>query len=144
MAYQINIPSQKSNPTKASRERTSKLMQLRLSMLEVNPGMLCSSFPVQSMTFLLVMQARNFAFLDGFLPVFAKQQMVFDSQPLHITSNLSLFMQEASKTTSKARNILGFPNTSAFGTYAYCASSHTDNDESATSGWVMKRSSQVS
>ena len=30
------------------------------------------------MTSLLVIQARDFAFLDGFLPVFAKLQMVFD------------------------------------------------------------------
>jgi len=46
-------------------------------------------------------------------------------------------------TASQARNILGAPNTSAFGTYAYCASSHTDNDESSTSGWVMKRTEAV-
>jgi hypothetical protein len=53
-------------------------------------------------------------------------------------------MQETALTASNARNILGYPNTSAFGTYAYCASSHTDKDESSTSGWVMKRSPNVS
>ena len=80
MAYQINIPSNKSqNPTIAFRKRKSELLQLRMSVLEVNPGTLCSSFPVQSMKFFLVIQARNFTFLEGFLPVFAKQQMVCDS-----------------------------------------------------------------
>ena len=53
-------------------------------------------------------------------------------------------MQETALTASNARNIFGYPNTSAFGTYAYCASSHTDKDESSTSGWVMKRSPNVS
>jgi hypothetical protein len=53
-------------------------------------------------------------------------------------------MQDTARTASKARNFLGYPHTSSFGTYAYCASSHTDNDESSSSGWVMKRSDTVS
>jgi hypothetical protein len=41
-------------------------------------------------------------------------------------------------------NVLGYPNMSAFGTFAYCASAHLDNDDSATSGWVMRRPDSVS
>ncbi|GLB45607.1 hypothetical protein LshimejAT787_2400650 [Lyophyllum shimeji] len=72
-----------------------------------------------------LLQGRHWEFLHGFLPPFALQQM--------------MTARQASGTT----NCLGYPNTSAFGTYAYCASSHVDRDESATSGWVMKRPPQV-
>lgn len=47
-------------------------------MQEVNPGMFCIiQFDVHFMdSVLLVMQARNFAFLESFMPTFAKKQMV--------------------------------------------------------------------
>jgi hypothetical protein len=40
-------------------------------------------------------------------------------------------------------NILGYPNTSTFATFGYCAALHVDNDDSATSGWVMERDPAV-
>ncbi|KAF8053701.1 hypothetical protein FPV67DRAFT_1462010, partial [Lyophyllum atratum] len=49
----------------------------------------------------------------------------------------------AAKQATGSINRLGYPNTSAFGTYAYCASSHVDRDDSCTCGWVMRRSAQM-
>lgn len=36
-------------------------------------------------------------------------------------------------------NILGAPKASTFATFDYSASSHIDNDDGPTLGWVMKR-----
>ena len=49
-----------------------------------------------------------------------------------------------SKKSKSLRNILGYPTLSSFGTFAYCASLHIDKDDSATSGFVMKRPPNVS
>src|SRR4051812_46051878 len=51
--------------------------------------------------------------------------------------------QTTSRKAPTLRNHLGYPNLSSFGTFAYCASSHLDKDDSATSGFVMKRPSGV-
>lgn len=58
--------------------KVTALQQLRLQMQEVNPGVFCIiQFDVHFMdSVLLVMQARNFAFLESFMPTFAKKQMV--------------------------------------------------------------------
>lgn len=47
------------------------------------------------------------------------------------------------QSTSGLLNILGTPNTSIFATFAYCASSHKDADDSATAGWVIDRSHDI-
>jgi hypothetical protein len=41
------------------------------------------------------------------------------------------------------KNALGYPKMSSFATYAYCASSHCDTDDSATSGYVINRPKDV-
>ncbi|KAF8074472.1 hypothetical protein FPV67DRAFT_1445537 [Lyophyllum atratum] len=72
-----------------------------------------------------VLQGKHWEFLSGFLHPFAEVQL------------------NAAKQATGSINRLGYPNTSAFGTYAYCASSHVDRDDSCTCGWVMRRSAQM-
>lgn len=52
-------------------------------------------------------------------------------------------MQKAS-TKAETLNHLRTPNYSTFATYAYAAGPHLDEDDAPTSGWVCRRSSQVS
>lgn len=68
-----------------------------------------------------LIQARSHQFLAGFLPPLAEKQWALSEQFLSL------------------RNVLGYPNLSSFGTFAYSASSHVDKDDSASSGSVMKR-----
>ncbi|KDQ56207.1 hypothetical protein JAAARDRAFT_194877 [Jaapia argillacea MUCL 33604] len=44
----------------------------------------------------------------------------------------------------KMLNAVGQPETSSFATFAYCAGTHLDNDESASHGWVMERPKNMS
>lgn len=41
------------------------------------------------------------------------------------------------------RSVLGYPRTSSFGTFAYAASPHIDQDVTPTTGWVMDRSPAI-
>lgn len=41
-------------------------------------------------------------------------------------------------------NILGYPSKAFFGTYAYSASYHLDQDEGPTTGYVIQRPENVS
>ncbi|KZV59974.1 hypothetical protein PENSPDRAFT_694681 [Peniophora sp. CONT] len=69
-------------------------------------------------------QGCNYMLLEGFLPGMAQEQM---------------------DTAVKCGliNDLGFPDTASFGSFAYCAPPHTDNDDTATMGWVSARSPKI-
>ncbi|KAG2030243.1 hypothetical protein BDR03DRAFT_1017338 [Suillus americanus] len=83
-----------------------------------------SSLRISIQTARPVIQACNFAFLQGFLPHFAKEQL-------------------AKATEAHLLNRYGVPNTQAFASYGYCAAMHTDRDDSVTVGWISARSHKV-
>ncbi|KDQ49801.1 hypothetical protein JAAARDRAFT_200555 [Jaapia argillacea MUCL 33604] len=71
-----------------------------------------------------LIQMGDFEFLLGILPHLALQQF-------------------KKACACGLLNILGRPKTSSFATFAYCAGSHLDYDESITHGWVVKRPSTL-
>ncbi|KAF8219891.1 hypothetical protein L208DRAFT_1382841 [Tricholoma matsutake] len=101
-------PVKSEKPRQTTIKRIEEQNQLRMDIKKYNPAI----------------QAINFAFMQGFLPNFAKEQY-------------------AKAAEKKLINHLGRPNTSSFVTYAYCAGLHVDNDESVTHGWVIKRGIKV-
>jgi hypothetical protein len=55
-----------------------------------------------------------------------------------------LTISQAVAIEKKKLNILQTPDYSSFVAFAYCSGPHLDNDDAPTSGWVFKRSDQVS
>ena len=78
----------------------------------------------------IVLQARNFAFLKGFLPHFAKEQLVGSLTPSLVIAILTLLQDKA--TEGNFLNQYGAPDYQAFASYGYLTAMHTDNDDSVT------------
>jgi hypothetical protein len=77
---EVEVPALGPNARRATVDKFGVLSSLRIGIQQACPGevdilrqTLCAK------DFLLVLQARNFAFLKGFLPHFAKQQLVCSS-----------------------------------------------------------------
>jgi hypothetical protein len=76
--HQVTVPKVSSqNPRPETKAKTAQLQQLRLEMTEVIPGkLLYFQFETRFTVIFIVMQGRNFEFLQGYMPSFAEVQMV--------------------------------------------------------------------
>lgn len=73
---EVRVDTPRPGSHTATLEKIEAQSSLRLSVKQARPGLFYSTFVVFITDELLVIQARNFAFLKGFLPHYAKQQLV--------------------------------------------------------------------
>ncbi|KAH9841995.1 uncharacterized protein C8Q71DRAFT_854353 [Rhodofomes roseus] len=96
------------NPKEATKTRIAEQTALRVSIQQNKD----------------IIQCYNYAILEGFMPHWARAQMVVAE-------------------SAQLLNTYGYPNTAAFASFAYGAPSHRDNDDSVTMGWISARSDLI-
>lgn len=87
------------------------------------------------------MQACSYLLLEGMAPEMAKEQMVCIC--IFMLSLIAHYSIQKVAVESGLINALGYPDTTAFGSFAYSAPPHTDKDDAVTAGWISSRSRKV-
>jgi hypothetical protein len=119
--YKPNLDAdrpQSANPSAKTKQRIQDHDQLRIHLEKNTSGMFINLMIKKNVNLVsIAIQARAFAFVQGFLPNVAHKQF-----------------NVAQK--SNIINDFGRPNFSSFVAFAYSAGLHVDEDECVSHGWI--------
>ena len=142
---EIQVPKIRSaNPRPATLHQVMTQTSLRTEVQRARPREYTySTYPISYNIYnFIVIQARQFAFMEGFLPHVAKelQVAIFINYTEYYSAHFYL-----QKVAIKAGllNRYGAPDAASFAAFGYCAALHFDRDDTWSAAWIAERSEKV-